>query len=161
MSRRKRKAIPLEQKLAAALACLLPQAQRDELRHARVPAKAVIKLFTMHHLDYWTFSEDDHWSNLDPMLRAPHEARFAKDAAAIAKVKRLERQFRPEVIGGMVALVEVMDRQMPHQPRRKAAGAFSGPAAAKPRTKRKIAQRRSPWPPKGSRTFKATRGIGI
>jgi hypothetical protein len=102
--KRRRKAVSLEQKLAAALACLLPQDQRDELRRTRAPAKAVIKLFTMHHLDYWTFSEDDHWSNLDPMLRAPHEERFAKDAAAIAKVKRLQRQFRPEVIGGMARL---------------------------------------------------------
>lgn len=151
---RKRKAIPLEQQLAAALACLLPQAQRDELRRDRVPAKAVIRLFTMHHLDYWALSEDNHWSNLDPMLRASHAARFGQDAAAIAKVKRLQRQFRPEVIGGLVALVEVIDRQMPRQARRTVAGAFSATGAIKPRPKRKIAQRRSPWPAKGSRPMR-------
>ena len=146
----KRKAIPLAEQLASALACLLPQAQRDELRAAKVPAKSVIRLFTMHHLDYWTFSENDRWWNLDPLLRRVHDARFPADAAAIARVKRLQRQFRPEIVGGMVALVEVMDRQIPRQGRRGAADAGSG----KPKPKRRIGQRTRPWPPRGSRPMR-------
>ena len=54
-------------------------------------------------------------------------------AIAKAKVKRLERQFRPELVGGMVALVEVMDRQIPRQGRREGAGATSGKPKPKPR----------------------------
>jgi hypothetical protein len=113
---RQRKAIPLEQQLAAALACLLPQDKRDELRHTRAPAKAVIRLFTMHHLDFHALSNEDRWFNLHPMTRPAHDARFAVDVAAIAKVKRLQR----------------------------------GPR--KPRFK--IAQRRNPWPPKGTRPIR-------
>lgn len=143
MSRRKRKAIPFEQQLAAALACLLPQTQRDELRRARVPAKDVIRLFTMHHVEFFALGGGCQWHNLHPMIRPEHEARFAADVAAIAKVKRLQRQFRPEVIGGLVALVEVSDRAA-CQTRGKARGAFSSPAAIKPRPKRKLASR--PFP---------------
>ncbi len=86
----------------------------------------------------------DLWWNLSPRLRAEHAEKSRRDTAIAAKVKRLERQFRPEVIGGMLALVEVIDRQMPHQRDRKAQGSFCGPAAAKPRPKRRIASR--PFP---------------
>lgn len=111
---RKRKAIPLEQQLAAALACLLHPSLRDSARSARLSAKSVIRLFTMHHLDFHTFGGSDKWWNLDPMTRVAHDERFPKDVAAIAKVKRL----RGETCNG---------------------------------PKRKIPQRRDPWPPKGSR----------
>lgn len=131
----RRKKIPLEQQLAAALACLLPQAQRDELRHARVPAKAVIRLFTMHHVEFFALGGGCEWHNLHPMTRPAHDARFAADVAAIAKVKRL---------ASVMAMAEVIDRQMPRRPQRTGRGAFCGPAAGKPRPKRKIASR--PFP---------------
>lgn len=144
---RKRKALPLSEQFAAALACLLPQEQRDQLRHSKASAKAVIRLFTMHHLDYHALGGADAWFNLHPMLRQDHAERFGQDASAIAKVKRLQRQFRPEIVGGMVALVEVMDRQIPRQARGEAAGAFLHGKDATPKLKRKIAQRARPWPP--------------
>ena len=136
---RKRKAIPLEQRLAAALVCLLEPSLRDAARSARLPAKSIIRMFTNHHLDFHALGGADKWWNLHPMTRAAHDARFGQDAAAIAKVKRLQRQFRPEVIGGMIALVEI-----PRQAQRKAGGAFSGAGAAKPKPTRKIASR--PFP---------------
>jgi hypothetical protein len=148
--KRKRKSISLAEQLAAALACLLPQAQRDELRHAKASAKSVIRLFTMHHLDYHALGGSDAWFNLHPLPRKAHAERFGQDAAAIAKVKRLQRQFRPELVGGMVALVEVMDRQIPRQGRREGAGARSG----KPKPKQRISQRARPWPPRGSRPMR-------
>lgn len=130
---RKRKAIPLEHQLAAALACLLSQDQRDALRTARAPAKAVIRLFTMHHLDYHALGGADHWSNLDPLLRQVHEDRFPIDVAVIAKVKRIQRKHG--LSASFVAMAEVIDRQMV-------------------RPKRKIAQRENPWP---KRSLRATR----
>ena len=57
--RQKRKPIRKDEYLAAALACLLPQEQRDELRRARVPAQDVIRLFSpdhiglQRHFPYW------------------------------------------------------------------------------------------------------------
>ena len=150
--RRKRKAVPLAEQLAAALACLLPQEQRDELRRAKVSAKAVIRLFSPDHIGLHCFEakDRDKWHNLTPMLRGPHKEKSRKDCGIAAKVKRLQRQFRPEVVGGMVALIEV-GREAP---RRKVAGAFSAPGATKPRPKRKIASRKFPWPPRGSRPMK-------
>lgn len=130
----RRKKIPLEQQLAAALACLLPQAQRDELRHARVPAKAVIRLFSPDHIWLHSLGGPDAWWNIDPKLRPVHAEKSRGDTAIAAKVKRLR------VASGM-----------PRQPRGTVQGAFSMPAAVKPRPKRKIAQRRTPWPPRGSR----------
>jgi hypothetical protein len=114
----KRKAIPLEQQLAAALACLLPQDKRDALRRERAPAKKVLRLFTMHHVNFFALGGGSSWFNLHPMTREDHDDRFAADVAAIAKVKRLR----------------------------------AGPK--KPRSK--IPCRKHPWPPRGSRPFRAS-----
>jgi hypothetical protein len=152
---RKRKPIRMDDYLAAALACLLPQGQRDELRAAKVPASVVIRMFSPDHIGLHCFEAPDRdaWHNITPMLRGPHKQKSRRDAAIAAKVKRLERQFRPEIIGGMVALIEVSDRTARHGPG-KAAGAFPAAGLAKPRPKRRIAQRARPWPPKGSRPMR-------
>jgi hypothetical protein len=86
---RKRKYIPLTERLAAALACLLPQAQRDDLRARKVPAKAVIGLFDQDHIVLHAFDGSDRWHNLDPKIRAPHRIKSAGDTAIVAKVKRI------------------------------------------------------------------------
>lgn len=131
--RRKRKAIPLCEQLAAALACLLPAEQRDELRRTRAPAKAVARLFTNHHLDFHAFDGSDKWWNLHPMTKPEHDARFAADVKAIAKVKRIMRR-------------EGIDTsQVP------AAGRAWFKKARLIRPKAKIAQRRNPWPSRGTR----------
>lgn len=94
MPRRKRDHIPLSHRLAAALACLLPQAQRDELRHRDPPAKPeeVIRLFTYDHLHLHSMGGSDHWSNLDPRIRgAELKAKDARDTSIAAKSKNIER----------------------------------------------------------------------
>lgn len=148
----KRKAIRKDEYLAAVLACLLPQEQRDALRAAKVPAQTVIRLFSPDHIGLHCFEDPrrDKWHNLTPILRGPHKEKSRKDCAIAAKVKRLERQFRPELVGGMVALVEVMDRQIPRQARKKANGGSFVPA----KPKRRIGQRERPWPPRGSRPMR-------
>lgn len=140
---RKRKAIPLSEQLASALACLLPQAQRDELRHARVPAKAVRALFEMDHLVLFAHGGRDTWENIDPKLKADHREKSRRDTSIAAKVKRLQRKngLPPSVL----AMAEVIDRQ-PRQPRRAGRGAFSVSGPTKARPKRRIASR--PFPKK-------------
>lgn len=107
---RKRKSIPLEQQLAAALACLLIPELRDVMRRAQLPARSVIRLFTNHHLDFHALGGADKWWNLHPMTRAAHEERFGRDAAAIAKVKRLQR-------GPRKAKVKIAQRRNPWPPK--------------------------------------------
>lgn len=83
--------IPYPHRLAAALACLLPQDVRDDLRKRRVDPKEVEALFEDHHIKFYALDPDNHWSNLHPMLRAEHKERTRKDIGAIAKTKRLAR----------------------------------------------------------------------
>jgi hypothetical protein len=146
-SHRKRKAIPLSEQLASALACLLPQAQRDELRAAKAPAQRVIRLFSPDHIVLHCMDGSDSWWNLTPCLRPEHKEKSRLDTAIAAKVKRLQRQW-PN--GGVLALAEVIDRQMPRQASRKGRGAFSSSGAIKPPPKPK----RSQWPPKGARKIR-------
>ena len=141
----KRKAISLSEQLAAALACLLPQAQRDELRHARVPAKSIRALFEMDHVVLYAHGGADTWENIDPKLKADHREKSRRDTTIAAKTKRLQRKHG--VPPSVMAMAEVIDRQMPHQARRTGRGTFSGSGATKPISKPK----RSQWPPKGSR----------
>jgi hypothetical protein len=148
--RRRRKSIPLSEQLASALACLLLQAQRDELRAAKVPAQQVIRLFTMDHIGLHCFEEPrrDEWHNISPMLRGPHKEKSRQDTAIAAKVKRIQR--KQGLSAGFMALVEVVDRKMARQPRRMGRGSFSGSGATKPLPKPK----RSRWPKKGSRPIR-------
>lgn len=99
--KRPRKYIPLREQLAAALSMLLPQAQRDELRAAKVPAQRVISLFSPDHGILHAMGGADVWWNLTPMLRAPHKDKSRRDTSIVAKVKRVSaahEDFRRRVL---------------------------------------------------------------
>lgn len=91
MSKRKRKHISVKTLLAAALAALLPQEQRDQLRRDRVPADTVIRLFTPDHVALHAFGGSDLWWNLDMRLRgADLKAKDAADTSRAAKAVRID-----------------------------------------------------------------------
>ncbi len=84
--------VPLPERLAATLACLLPQEQRDDLRRRKVQAKAVVALFHFDHVIFHAHGGAAKWWNLDPKLVAVHREKTAKiDVPAIAKGKRIAR----------------------------------------------------------------------
>jgi hypothetical protein len=88
----KRPYVPLPERLAATLACLLPQEQRDDLRRRKVKAKAVLALFHFDHIVFHAHDGPASWWNLDPKLVAAHREKTAKiDVPAIAKGKRITR----------------------------------------------------------------------
>jgi hypothetical protein len=88
----KRKAISLKTKLAAALACLLPQDERDRLR-AKGSEDDVISLFHFDHIIPHADNGSDCWFNLDPLLVDAHREKTAKvDVPRIAKGKRIRRK---------------------------------------------------------------------
>ena len=88
----KRSYVPLPERLAATLACLLPQEQRDDLRRRKVKAEAVLALFHFDHVIFHAHGGADKWWNLDPKLVAEHREKTAKiDVPAIAKGKRITR----------------------------------------------------------------------
>lgn len=93
---RSRNYIPLPEKLAAALACLLPEAQRKELRDGKVSADDVLKLFQWHHIVYHAppFNGADLWWNMHPMPTGEHKDRSGKDTSTIAKTKRVDKDWR-------------------------------------------------------------------
>jgi hypothetical protein len=94
MTRRKRKHIPREERLAAALVCLLPQAERDYLRRTDWPASRVIALFTFDHIHLHAWGGSDEWRNLDPKRRgAELKAKDASDTSRAAKARRLDEQW--------------------------------------------------------------------
>lgn len=85
-----RQYIPLAERLAAALADLLPQAERDALRARKVPASVVLRLFTPDHNILHAFGGSDSWWNLTMRRRGPELASKDKaDAKVAAKDKRL------------------------------------------------------------------------
>lgn len=90
----KRKHIPLAEKLAASLACLLPQDARDNLRAKRVSAKQVISLFEFHHIVFHAIDGSDKWHNLHPMQKAQHRERSGKDTSTIIHIGRLEENWK-------------------------------------------------------------------
>jgi hypothetical protein len=87
---RHRKAIRKDEYLAAALACLLTQDQRDVLRAAKVTANEVIRLFSPDHIWLHSLGGPDLWWNLDPKLRPVHAEKSRTDTSIAAKVKRLQ-----------------------------------------------------------------------
>jgi hypothetical protein len=89
MARRKRKHIPLTEKLAAALACLLPQKHRDLWRGSKVSAEFVLAQFEWDHIVLHAHDGSDDWHNLDPKLKAVHREKSRRDTSVVAKVKRL------------------------------------------------------------------------
>jgi len=135
---RKRKHISLKTQLASALACLLPQAERDAYRAARVPAETIIRLFTPDHIWLFSLGGPDEWWNLDPKRRPAHADKSRHDTTIAAKVKRL-------------ASVGVRSIT-PEMKRADVSGIFDGVPVRRP--KRKMACRVDPWPPKGSRPFR-------
>ena len=91
----KRKHISCEQRLAAALVCLLPQAERDYLRRTDWPASRVIALFTFDHIHLHAWGGRDDWKNLDPRRRGPAlKAKDAADTSRAAKAVRIEDDWR-------------------------------------------------------------------
>jgi len=90
---RKRSYVRLPEKLAATLACLLPQAERDDLRNRRVPASEVISLFEFDHIVLHSFGGSNFWFNLDPKLVQPHREKSKKDTAIAAKAKRIDKKW--------------------------------------------------------------------
>lgn len=111
--KRLRKYVSLREKLAAALSMLLPQAQRDELREARAPAKMVISLFSPDHNILHALGGPDKWWNLTWMLREPHREKSRRDTAIVAKSARLAKAheaFRRRVLAIDKALREPSSR---------------------------------------------------
>jgi hypothetical protein len=94
MTQRRRAHIPYPAKLAAALACLLPQDQRDALRRAQGPPDTVLGLYHFDHIMLHCHEGPDAWWNLDPVLVPVHREKSRRDTAIAAKVKRLiDRQW--------------------------------------------------------------------
>lgn len=89
---RKRAHVSLKTKLAAALTCLLPQEQRDEMRYDKRSADDILRLFEWDHVVLWALNGSNHWSNLDPKLKDSHREKSRKDTAIVAKVKRIQRK---------------------------------------------------------------------
>jgi len=103
VSKRVRKYVRLRDKLAATLAMLLPQAARDDLRAAKVPAKKVIDLFHFDHNILHAFGGSDKWWNLTPMIVRPHLEKSRKDTSIVAKAKRISKthqDFRRRLLSG-------------------------------------------------------------
>lgn len=140
MPRRKRKHISLKTKLAATLACLLPQSERDEMRREKVSADAVLRRFEFDHVVLHTHDGSDEWHNLTPMIRAEHREKSRKDAGIVAKMKRLCRAQKNGVKAGIYWADQVKT--------------FAETNVKKKRPSRRIAQRANPWPPRGSRPFR-------
>lgn len=90
---RKRKYIPYPEKLAATLACLLPQDQRDDLRANKVPASQVISLFHFDHIALHSFGGPDLWWNLDPKQAESHRIKSKRDNSIAAKAKRIDEKW--------------------------------------------------------------------
>jgi hypothetical protein len=89
----KRKHIPLAEKLAATLACLLSQQERDAMRERKTTAAAVIRLFEFDHLVLHAMGGCDAWHNLDPKQVAHHRAKSRRDTGIAAKAKRIDRKW--------------------------------------------------------------------
>lgn len=115
----KRHYIPFPDRLAAALACLLPQGQRDQLRADRVPAEQVIALFEQDHIELHALGGSDAWWNLHPTLKQEHRTKSARDTSIVAKVKRLEQQGTIKKINAdwLVDKIEPIDK--PQSPQRR------------------------------------------
>jgi hypothetical protein len=132
----------MKTKLAATLACLLPQSERDEYRRGRVSAETILRLFEFDHVRLHALGGTDKWFDLDPKLHAVHREKSRRDTAIVAKVKRLAA-VRPyaSAFAAAESLIAAMDSQV---------------AASNPkRSKRRIAKRANGWPPRGSRPLRS------
>jgi hypothetical protein len=134
-----RQYITLPERLAAALACLLPQDHRDALRREKVPAAAIISMFEQDHIHLKAWGGPDVWWNLNPRLKADHKTKSRLDTKRAAKVKRLERD-QIEFRGRMLRQYETVLVKNKHKwPTRKimsraaARGGHRGPRDGAPR----------------------------
>lgn len=88
---RKRKHISLTTKLAATLLTLHPQ----DREHAKNMTEAqYISLFQFDHAELWALEGGDHFTNLTPLLIAPHRQKSKRDTSIVAKVRRIEPKWR-------------------------------------------------------------------
>lgn len=101
--KRKRKYISYPERLAAALALLLPPGIEVDLRGRRAPARTVIRMFTNDHIVLHALSGSDKWWNLHVKLRSPAVlAKNANDTHIVAKTRRISaahRDFVRRVLG--------------------------------------------------------------
>ena len=125
---RKRKHIGLREKLAATLACLLPQDQRDDLRSRRVPASSVLALFHFDHIVLHSFGGRDTWDNLDPKIVKAHIEKSKIDTGIAAKAKRIDEKWVPF----MAAMAK--GRKPPKRPSRWPKRKFRTPCIRNPLT---------------------------
>src|SRR5258705_12313591 len=91
---RKRKAVKSKDKLASALAMLLPQSERDRMRRGQLRAEYSLSLFEFHHIVFHAHGGSDDWWNLHPMEKDEHRARskgLRSDTSVVAKVKRVRQ----------------------------------------------------------------------
>lgn len=88
----------MKQRLAAALACLLPPMRRDELRRLHAKAEDVLSLFEFDHVVLHAHDGSDEWWNLDPKHVAAHREKSRRDTSIVAKVKRLCQA--PQAVAG-------------------------------------------------------------
>lgn len=90
LEKRKRAHIPLIEKLASALADKLPQAERDALREAKVPALQIVRMFTPDHVILHAWGGPDLWWNLTMARRGPElKAKDNADTSRAAKAARI------------------------------------------------------------------------
>ncbi|MBC6444593.1 MAG: hypothetical protein GDA50_04065 [Alphaproteobacteria bacterium GM202ARS2] len=83
--------IPYPERLAAALAELLPEDVRNDLRARQVPAKDVIALFEADHNVAVKLGGPGKWWNLTYMRPKFHKVKSRHDRRMIAQAGRYER----------------------------------------------------------------------
>lgn len=94
MAKLKRKHIPIIELLASALADRLPQKDRDALRWQRVPALAIVRMFTPDHIALHAWGGADKWWNLHMARRgADLKKKDAADTSRAAKAARIESKW--------------------------------------------------------------------
>ena len=91
--------ISLTTKLAATLLTLYPEHRADA---KMMSAEQYLSLFHFDHSALWALDENDHFTNLTPMLILAHREKSKVDAGIVAKViNRLEpaqEEFRRKVL---------------------------------------------------------------
>jgi hypothetical protein len=136
MPRRKRKHIPIIQLLASALADMLPAAERDALRAAKVPAIKIVRMFTPDHNILHAWGGPDKWFNLTMKRRGKAlKKKDNEDTSRVAKAIRVNEKHE-EFRSRLLAPVK-------------------RPARANGKPKHKIPVRANGFPPKGSRKLQS------
>ncbi len=87
----RRKYIRTKDRLASALADLLPEDVRNELREAKVDPDVVISMFQLDHNVPVALDGTNDWWNLTHLQVAAHAVKTKRDVKAIAKARRYEK----------------------------------------------------------------------